>query len=89
MDAALNDMPISSAIFWLLLLSLVNAVKTLASCVATSDVLPVTPVSVLITANISVNDTPNCAAWPVTLGNACANCSNDVTPFFAVNCILS
>ena len=89
MDAALNDIPICSAILLASLEGFTSAVNTAASCVDTSAVLPLTPVSVENVAMSSSMLTPSVAALPVTLGSACASCSKDVTPFLAVSCILS
>ena len=89
MDAALNSIPIFSAISVASLDGLTKAVKIAAIWVATSLVLPLTPVSVAKLAKSSSTLTPNVEALAVTLGRAWANCSNDVTPFFAVSCILS
>ena len=84
MAAASNCTPMASAISVASAVGLTNAVKTAASCVLTSAVLPDTPVSV---ANVPINSstvTPSVAALPATRGSACAICSNDVTPFLAV-----
>ena len=89
MAAASNLMPISSAAFAASVLGLMSDFNTAPNWVATSAVLPVTPVQV---AKIAINSSmviPNCAALPATLGNASESCSKDVTPFLAVNCILS
>jgi hypothetical protein len=82
-------MPIFSAISVASLDGLTKAVKTAAICVATSSVLPLTPVSVAKLAMSSSILTPNVEAVAVTFGRAWANCSNEVTPFLAVSCILS
>ena len=89
MDAALNVMPIFSAMSAASLDGLTSAVNTAAICVATSLVLPLTPVSVAKVARSSSSSTPKVAALPPTRGRACASCSNDVTPFLAASCILS
>ncbi len=87
--AASNSMPICCAILVASLDGFTKAVKTAANCVETSAVFPLTPVSVAKVAMSSSMLTPKVAALLVTLGKACASCSNDVTPFFAVSCILS
>ena len=87
--AALKPMPISLAAFVASELGLMSEFSTADSWVATSEVLPVTPVVVANTAISSSIDTPSCDALPLTMGNACPSCSKLVTPFFAVICILS
>ena len=89
MAAASNCMPIRAAISAASLLGFTSAVKIAASWVETSAVFPLTPVSVAKVPISSSIDTPSVAALPVTLGSACDNCSNEVTPFLAVSCILS
>ncbi len=87
--AASNCMPICCAISVASLDGLMRAVKMAANCVLTSAVLPLTPVSVANDAISSSTETPRVEACAVTRGRACAICSNEVTPFFAVSCILS
>ncbi len=89
MDAALNWIPIFSAMVVASLEGFISAVKIAANWVLTSAVLPLTPVSVAKEAISSSTVTPKVDAFAATRGNACANCSNDVTPFLAVSCILS
>ena len=82
-------MPISLAAFVASELGLMREFSTADSWVATSEVLPVTPVVVANTAISSSIDTPSCDALPLTIGKACPSCSKLVTPFLAVICILS
>ena len=57
--------------------------------VDTTEVLSLTPVNVANVASSSSIETPRVDALAETRGRASANCSRDVTPFLAVNCILS
>ena len=89
MEAALNCMPMASAVSAASEDGFISAVNIAASWVDTSAVLPDTPVRVANDASSSSIGTPSATAFPVTLGSASASCSNDVTPFLAVSCILS
>ena len=84
MDAALNSTPIALAIFVASLDGFISDVKMAANWVDTSAVPPDTLVSVAKAAINSSIPTPRVAAFAVTLGNAEASWSNEVTPFLAV-----
>lgn len=69
-EAASKRIPIASAALLASDDGLISELSTAASCVLTSEVLPVTPVVDANTAISSSSSTPSCEAEPLTCGNA-------------------